>query len=129
MHNARTLSWLTKAKVLLPPLTHSSPSPCTLWIQHLAYFGIPYLCPLNPCNSRPSEGNHQAIKDNFCRLRVLILVSNTSSGDTYATTSCCLICAEVEIRIRYWAVILPSTLDFEWLFWEYARSCLTPKKI
>ena len=25
MHNACTLSWLTKAKVLLPPLTHSSP--------------------------------------------------------------------------------------------------------
>ena len=27
-----------------------------LW-HNLAHFGIPYLCPLNPCKSRPSEGN------------------------------------------------------------------------
>ena len=35
--------------------------------------------------SRPSEGNNQAIKDNFCRLRVLNFIC-----DMYATTSCCL---------------------------------------
>ena len=33
--------------------------------------GISYLCPLTPCKSRPSEGNNQAIKDNFCQLTIL----------------------------------------------------------
>jgi len=32
----------------------------------------------------------------------------------------------VKIRIKCW-VIHPSTLDFEWSFFKYARSCLTPK--
>jgi len=43
-----------------------------------------------PHKSRPSEGNHQAIKDNFCQLTMLISVANTSTGDSYVTTSCCL---------------------------------------
>jgi len=40
--------------------------------------------------SRPSEGNHQAIKDNFCQLTILISVAKTSTGDSCVTTSFCL---------------------------------------
>ena len=37
---------------------------------------------------------------------------------------------EVEIRITCWAVKCPSTLDFDWTFTKYVRSCprLSPKR-
>jgi len=38
--------------------------------------------------SRPSEGNNQAIKDNLCGLKTLILVADTFTGDWNVTTSC-----------------------------------------
>jgi len=48
-------------------------------------------CPLNSCiikRSRASERSDQVIKDNFHRSKFLIPVTNASTGEVYATTSC-----------------------------------------
>jgi len=63
-----------------------------LW-HNLAHFGIPYLCPLNPCKSRPSEGNDQAIKDNFADVLNCTYL-NTKLLNSYPT-----------LKLREWVLV------------------------
>ena len=61
------------------------------------------------------------------------LCGEPAAGDQHSTRACTgVVCGatlpEVKIRTKRRAVIRPSTLDFEWSFLKYARSCLTPKK-
>jgi len=93
-----------KVTIICAMFLHCAPKDNASVLSEHSEFFIPVtiLVTLNPCKSRPSEGNNQAIKYNFCQLRVLILVANTSTGDTYATTSCCLtMCISNQIAYTY----------------------------
>ena len=63
----------------------------SMMFQHFEY-NISHFCTIAQCicASSTQNVNDQAIKDNFCRLKILIPVANASAGDMYATTSCFL---------------------------------------